>query len=194
MENEESHIVALLHGRKREAISLLYDRFAPTLYGIVLRIVHSKELAEDVVQEAFIKAWRHGHTYDPQKGTLFTWLLNIARNAAIDKTRTAAFKRNLRQQPIDNGMCNDTLHSVEQRPDHIGLDKMVNELEEKHRVIIDLIYFQGFTHTEVPDHLKIPLGTVKTRLRIALRELRKYFGEQKVKFWIITICYWFLNI
>jgi len=194
MENEESHIVALLHERNRDAIALLYDRFGPTLYGIVLRIVHSKELAEDVVQDAFVKAWRHGHTYDPQKGTLFTWLLNIARNAAIDKTRTAAFKRNLRQQPIDNGMCNDAGHSVEQRPDHIGLDNIVNELEEKHRVIIDLIYFQGFTHTEVTDHLKIPLGTVKTRLRIALRELRKYFGEQKVNFWIITVCYWFLNI
>lgn len=194
MKNEESHIVNLLQQQNREAISILYDRYAPTLYGIVLRIVHSKELAEDVVQEAFIKAWRNGSSYDPQKGTLFTWLLNIARNAAIDKTRSAAYRRARAIQPIDEQVNGTSVFAVEQRPEHIGLDKMVNELEEKHRVIIDLIYFQGFTHTEVTDHLKIPLGTVKTRLRIALRELRKYFGEQKVGFWIITICFWFLTV
>jgi len=194
MKQEELHIVALLQQQNREAIALLYDRYAPTLYGIVLQIVHSKELAEDVVQEAFIKAWRNSHQYDVKKGTLFTWLLNIARNAAIDKTRSANYRRSLQMQAIDSDICDDPTLSVEQTPEHIGLSKMVNDLEEKHRVIIDLIYFKGFTHAEVTEHLKIPLGTVKTRLRIALRELRKYFGEQKVNFWLITICHWFLNI
>lgn len=189
----ESHIVTLLQQQDPYAISMLYDRYAPTLYGIVLRIVHSKEVAEDVIQEAFVKAWKHGATYDVSKGTLFTWLLNIARNTAIDKTRSANFKRNGKIQTLDDTVNNTKALSEEPDVEHIGLNKMVNELEEKHRVIIDLVYFKGYTHAEVTDYLNIPLGTVKTRLRIALRELRKFFEEQRVILWLVIISQWLIG-
>lgn len=193
MSTPESHIIELLQKQEKEAISILYDQYAATLHGIVLRIVHSKEIAEDVVQEAFVKAWRNGATYDRKKGTLFTWLLNITRNTAIDKTRTAAFQHRCKSQSVDSTLYDMPKLTIDPKPEHIGLDKIVKDLEEKHRIIIDLIYFQGYTHAEVTEYLDIPLGTVKTRLRIALRELRKYFGEQKVFFWIIMIGNWFFN-
>lgn len=186
----ESHIVTLIQQQDPYAISMLYDRYAPTLYGIVLRIVHSRELAEDVIQEAFVKAWKHGAGYDVSKGTLFTWLLNIARNTAIDKTRSADFRHNGKIQPLDSTVYNAKALSEEPDIEHIGLKKMVDGLEEKHRVIIDLVYFKGYTHAEVTDSLQIPLGTVKTRLRIALRELRKFFEEQRVILWLAMMSHW----
>lgn len=176
MKISEEHIIALLQKQDTHAISLLYDRYAATIYGIVLRIVKAESVAEDVVQEAFIKAWRHSMNYEQSKGTLFTWLLNIARNTAIDKTRSVDFRSNGKIQSLDSNVFKDTW-SVEFNTDGIGLDKLIRKLEEKYRIIVELIFYKGFTQNEVTKHLDIPLGTVKSRLRIALRELRKYFEE-----------------
>ena len=191
MKHSEPYITALLRHQDTKAIALLYDQYAPTLYGIVLRIVQTPETAEDVIQEAFVKAWQNSRHYNQEKGTLFTWLLNIARNTAIDKTRLAGVRQRNQTQPIDEALCNTAGLSSSFTIEHIGLENMVNELDEKHRIIIDMIYFQGYTHTEVTEQLNIPLGTVKTRLRIALRELRKFFVEQKVVGWLWGILYWF---
>ncbi|MDX1939421.1 MAG: sigma-70 family RNA polymerase sigma factor, partial [Saprospiraceae bacterium] len=182
-----------LQQKDRQAIALLYDRYAPTLYGIVLRIVKSRESAEDIIQETFVKAWQNGSNFDTSKGTLFTWLLNIARNTAIDKKRSVYFRQQEKTQAIDGELYNAPSLSEQPNPDLIGLDAMVNGLEEKHRILIELIYFQGFTHTEVTEQLHIPLGTIKTRLRIALRELRKLFEEQNVTLGLMLICNWLMN-
>ncbi len=177
MRATDEHIISLLDEQDKKAISFLYDRYAATLYGIVLRIVRLESLAEDTVQETFVKAWRNRKSYDVSKGTLFTWLLNIARNAAIDKTRSAEFRHNSKIRTLDAAVYNGEGLSVEFNPDYIGLDKIVKKLEEKYRIIVELIFFKGFTQNEVMEHLDIPLGTVKSRLRIALRELKKYFVE-----------------
>lgn len=177
MKISEEHIITLLQKQDTHAISLLYDRYAATLYGIVLRIVKTETLAQDVVQEAFVKAWRHRMNYEPTKGTLFTWLLNIARNTAIDKTRSLDFRAKGKIQSLDSNVFNKDTWSIEFNPDGIGLDALIRKLEEKYRIIVELIFYKGFTQNEVTEHLDIPLGTVKSRLRIALRELRKYFDE-----------------
>lgn len=177
MREMETEIVCLLQKQDKQAISLMYDRYAATLFGIVVRIVHSESLAEDVIQEVFVKAWRYGGNYEPSKGTIFTWLLNIARNTAIDKTRSVEFKQSGKIQTLDQLVYVHNRLTIEFNPDLIGLDKIVKQLEEKYRIIVELIFFRGFTHHEVTEHLDIPLGTVKSRLRIALRELRKYFVE-----------------
>jgi len=173
----EENIMELLQEQDRHAIALLYDRYAATLFGIVLRIVRSETLAEDVVQETFVKAWRNRASYDESKGTLFTWLLNIARNTAIDKTRSVEFRQRSKIQTLDPSVYSSNGLSFEFNPDCIGLEKIVKKLEEKYRIIVELIFFCGFTQNEVTEHLDIPLGTVKSRLCIALRELRKYFAE-----------------
>ncbi|MFN7118586.1 MAG: RNA polymerase sigma factor [Saprospiraceae bacterium] len=177
MRVKEEYIIGLLEEQDKEAISILYDRYAATLYGIVLRIVRLESLAEDTVQETFVKAWRHRTSYNESKGTLFTWLLNIARNTAIDKTRSAEFRQRGKIQTLDSSVYSGEGLSIEFNPDCIGLDKFVKKLEEKYRIIVELIFYRGFTQNEVTEHLDIPLGTVKSRLRIALRELRKYFVE-----------------
>ena len=171
----EQYLIRLLKAQDREAISLLYDRYCAALFGVVLRIVGSEALAEDVIQETFIKVWRNGRNYDRRKGKLFTWLLNIARNTAIDTIRTSHYRRRDTTQPIDQSLQNDYQLATSMNIFQIGLHKEVNNLDEKYRVIIDLVYFNGYTQREVEEELGIPLGTVKTRLKIALRELRKIY-------------------
>ena len=178
MKLSEEHIARLLQQQDRTAVEALYDRYAPTLYGIILKIVPDEAIAQDVLQETLIKAWKHGHQYCEEKGTLFTWLLNIARNQAIDKTRSAAYRRRNSVSELAPELSNTRQLSEEYRPEHIGIKQQVEALEEKYRQIIALIYFQGFTQSKVKDHLQIPLGTVKSRLRIGLKKLRKVFGNQ----------------
>jgi RNA polymerase sigma-70 factor (ECF subfamily) len=179
------HLVNRLQSKDKSVISVLYDMYSDTLYGIIFRIVEQEELAEDVLQESFIKIWKNGGKYDATKGTLFTWMLNICRNTAIDKTRTAHFRKKQMVHTIDDKVKNQNSLSVQQNTDLIGLDEAVDKLDEKYKTIIDLIYFKGFTQKEVTEQLDIPLGTVKSRVRIALRELRKRFTSDKTPLLIV---------
>lgn len=176
----EPQLIKLLKNRDKRGLSVLYDRYSAALYGVALRIVRSEPVAEDVLQEAFIKIWKSSQSYDSKKGTLFTWMLNITRNTAIDKTRSAHYRSNGKIQPLEdfvNG--SERVPVTEQSIEHIGLREKVDKLEVKYRTIVDMIYFEGYTQAEVAEKMDLPLGTVKTRVRIALRELRKVFVETK---------------
>jgi RNA polymerase sigma factor (sigma-70 family) len=173
----EKEVIEALQRQDSKVMSKLYDDFAPSLYGIVLRIVGSQDIAQDVVQEVFIKAWRNGPKYDARKGSLFTWFLNIARNAAIDKTRSAAYRKEARAKPIDTRLQDNHKHSSTTDIDSIGLRAWVSKLEEKYQEVIELAYFQGHTQQEIAEELSLPIGTVKSRVRIGLRELRRIFKE-----------------
>ncbi len=174
---EQNKIVQMLQSGNSEVINLLYDDYSDALYGVVLRIVNSEEIAKDVIQDVFVKIWKNGSKYDPAKATLFTWMLNIARNTAIDVTRSSYFKKTLKNRELNSNVYNSGNFSWQNNVDQIGLQKLVNGLDEKYRVVVDLIYFKGYTQKEVQEHLDIPIGTVKSRVRIGLRELRKLFAN-----------------
>lgn len=179
-EQDQRNIAERLMAGEKSAISELYDHYGPVLYGIILKIVRSEAIAEDVLQESFIKIWQNGSAYDPARGTLFTWMLNIARNTAIDKTRSSAFRRTTRSQLLDPRVHEKWDQDTQRSTDNIGLKKIVDNLESKYQLVIELIYFQGYTQREVQEYLGIPLGTVKSRTRIALRKLRQIFEEQRI--------------
>lgn len=172
---QDSPLIARLQRQDRAAIGELYDAYGSALFGVVLRIVHSRELAEQVLQDSFVKAWRNGASYDASKGRLFTWLVNIARNTAIDATRSAHFRHYQKTDPLDNLVHRPGGESI--TPEHIGLREVVSRLDDKYKSLIDLVYFNGYTQEEVAEETGIPLGTVKTRLRYAIGELRRLFGE-----------------
>lgn len=167
---EEGELVNLLKQKDDNAFSYLYDNYSGALYGVVKQIVSDVEIGNDVLQEVFVNIWSKMDSYDSSKGRLFTWMLNIARNAAIDKTRSKNYQQGLRQQPIDD---NELTHPVV-RPgyDDYGLKKVLFKLKGEQRMLVDLSYYQGFTHEQIAKALNIPLGTVKTRLRSALSQLR----------------------
>lgn len=173
--SQEDKVVEQLKTQQQEAISYLYDRYGDALFGVILQIVRSKELAEQVLQDSFIKVWKNGSSYDRTKGRLFTWLLNIARNTAIDATRTAHFKHY--QQTEDLTTLYAAPSDTNIHPDQVGLRELVGGMDEKYRLLIELIYFKGYTQQEIQEELGIPLGTIKTRLRYALSELRKTFSS-----------------
>lgn len=167
---EEQELVASLRSKENQAFGYLYDHYSGALYGVINQIVNDLELSNDVLQEAFVNIWRKIDSYDEAKGRLFTWMLNIARNAAIDKTRSKAFQQSQRQQPLADGEYVQA--SVNPGVDDYGLKKVLLKLKDEQRLLIDLSYFQGFTHEQISKALDIPLGTVKTRIRSALTQLR----------------------
>lgn len=172
----EDKIVSLLQEQQAQAITLLYDNYGAALFGIVLKVVRSRELAEQVLQDTFLKAWQHGTKYDAQKGRLFTWLLNIARNTAIDATRTNYYK--FYQQSDSDEVLKTVQGDNAINPDTLGVRQVVDNLDEKYRVLIEKIYFEGYTQQEIEQEMGIPIGTIKTRLRYAINELRTVFTEK----------------
>lgn len=169
----EQELVSLLLQQNGQAFSYLYDNYSPALFGIINQIIPDKNISADVLQDVFINVWKKISSYDETKGRLFTWMLNIARNAAIDKIRSRPYQNSLKNQPLTETVNTLTANSVvNPQVNDIGLKKLVNRLKQEYRELIELSYFQGFTHEEISKLLNLPLGTVKTRIRTALTQLR----------------------
>jgi len=168
----ESDLVKLLQERSEKAFGYLYDNYSGALYGVIHSIITDAETASDILQDVFLNIWKKIDSYDPSKGRLFTWMLNIARNAAIDKLRSKGFKEGLKNQPISENVDIGVGSAINPAISDVGLRKVVSRLKEEQRVLIDLSYFQGFTHEEIARAMNMPLGTVKTRIRSALIQLR----------------------
>lgn len=175
---DEKDLVARLRTGEQEAFGMLYDRYSAAIYGVVFRIIQSDAAAEDILQESFIKIWRSFTQYDESKGRLFTWMLNIARNLAIDNYRS------INRNPTQNQTATldvdsvDIEHNCSFNPNVIGLRELVNTLKPDQIEIIEQLYYRGLTHTEAAEEINIPLGTVKTRLHSALKALRIFFVEK----------------
>jgi RNA polymerase sigma factor (sigma-70 family) len=169
----EQELVALLNQRTDSSFSYLYDNYSAALFGVINGIVPDQDIARDVLQEVFVNIWRKIDSYDPIKGRLFTWMLNIARNASIDKIRSRGYQDSMKNRAIpESGEMDGNGGITQPQFDDVGLRKVLTKLKEEHRVLIDLSYFQGYTHEEISKVLSIPLGTVKTRIRTALIQLR----------------------
>lgn len=167
---QESELVMLLKQRHEHAFSYLYDHYSASLYSVIAGIVPDRELSNDILQEVFVKIFRQIESYDTEKGRLFTWMLNIARNASIDALRSKNYQQGQHNMELTENISGG---STQTNTDKIGLRKIVNKLKEEYRVLVELSYFEGFTQDEISKMLNIPLGTVKTRLRTALIQLKQ---------------------
>ena len=171
--SEEELVKDLLSGDSKR-FEVIYDHFSPSLLGIVKKIVKYDELAEDVLQDGFLKIWNNSKFYDPKKSRLFTWMLNIMRNTAIDYLRSKHGKVEKKTLPVDSFVSHEMFEFPhDSNHEHIGLKKMVSELKTDQHEIINLAFFEGYTQDEIAKKLQIPLGTVKTKCRTALLTLRK---------------------
>src|SRR6201992_1642045 len=151
--------------------------YSSSLYGVISRIIIDTPTAEDVLQETFVKIWHSFASYSTDKGRLFTWMVNIARNLSIDKLRSKDFKNNNKNQELENNVTFiDEQRNTVYKPELMGIKDLVQTLKPEQKSILDLVYFKGYTHVEAADELGIPLGTIKTRLRMDIIELRKYFN------------------
>ncbi|MDR6785399.1 RNA polymerase sigma factor [Pedobacter africanus] len=173
----EEELISKLKSQDTIAMQALYDMYSAALFGVISRLVPQAELAEDVLQETFIKIWNSAGSYDSSKGRLFTWMMNIARNLAIDKLRSKDFRNSNKNLELDNNVdAIDGQNEVTFNADALGIKEMVTTLKPELNAVLNMVYFKGYTHLEAAKELNLPLGTVKTRIRMAIMELRKQFN------------------
>jgi RNA polymerase sigma-70 factor (ECF subfamily) len=157
------------------AFLLLYDRFAARVYGLALRMIGNAMGAEDVAQEAFLKVWSRAGSYRAERGSLIAWILTITRRTALDRLRSEA-RRSSPADPLDPEsilleLPDPRTNSTEARWRSLHL--MLTDLPAEQRQVIDLAFYSGLSHSQIADHLGLPLGTVKTRLRLGMERLRQ---------------------
>ena len=173
----EEELILALSKQQKIAVEALYDMYSASLYGVISRIVIDTPTSEDVLQETFVKIWNSFSSYSSEKGRLFTWMVNIARNLAIDKIRSKDFKNQAKNHELENNVTFiDEHRNTVYKPELLGIRDLVSTLKPEQKSILDLVYFKGYTHVEAADELGVPLGTIKTRLRMAILQLRKYFN------------------
>ena len=173
----EAELLLGLQAHDEQAFSFLYDRYSKALFSIIWQVVPQQELAEDILQEVFVKIWQNISSYDETKGRLYTWMLNIARNQAIDRTRSKDFNNRSKTTELSENVYNNS-QAAETKVDDVGLQKTLSNLPAESRKLLDLAYYQGYTQEEIAKMLNIPLGTVKTRLRATIIQLRKILSTQ----------------
>lgn len=178
LRDDQQQLIDGLMDNSPAAFRQLYKMYAANLLGVIMKIVKQQETAEDLLQETFVKISGNIHRYDPSKARLFTWLLNVSRNTAIDHLRKVSSRQDSRTDELETGLIGYEHHFIQsQATDTIGLKKIAGSLPAKQKLMIDMIYFQGYTHLEVSQELDMPLGSVKSALRAAVLNLRKVFGE-----------------
>ncbi|MFT5846014.1 MAG: RNA polymerase sigma-70 factor (ECF subfamily) [Psychroserpens sp.] len=174
----EHKIVELLAKGDKRALNLLYENYSDSLYGVILKVTINEELAQDALQETFIKVWKNAKKYDSKKAKLFTWLFRIAKNTAIDKLRSFN-NRFEKEVQIDKSNVY-ILPTANLNQDVLDLKEHVARLEEKYQIVLRALFFEGMTQQEASNELEIPLGTIKSRLKIGLRELRKVYNPENI--------------
>jgi RNA polymerase sigma factor (sigma-70 family) len=169
----EAELVQRLRAKDRSGLEYLYDHYSAALNGVILRIVKKEEVAEEVLQDVFLKIWDRFGSYDETKGRLFTWLVNVARNQAIDKMRSKEIVKEQKTGALEKVVNRiDNQDYIELSVEAIGLKEVLKELPEEQRFVVDYLYLRGYTQSELAEEFNIPLGTVKTRLRLAMQQLR----------------------
>lgn len=176
----DTQLMQRIASQDEQALSLLYERFSGPVYSLARRMVQNTAMAEEVTQDIFLKVWRQAEQWDPAKGKLISWMLTITRYTAIDRLRKEQRRPDLSAAPLD--LVSGTL-SVNARVDDSlwqdgqALRRLLGELPDDQREAIELAFFQGLTHTMIAEALSLPLGTVKTRVRLGLQKLRALWQE-----------------
>ncbi len=176
-ETEIRNLVIRLQAKNTDALSDLYDRYSAALYGVIYRMVRNSDIAEDLLQDVFIKIWTHINAYNPDKGRLFTWMLNITRNSCKDYFHSKHYQHQI--SALHNSLAQiDSLHNPSQityQDENGDLYELTQTLELKYKQVIELVYICGYSQEEVSKMLHIPIGTVKTRSCNALKRLRQLY-------------------
>lgn len=172
----EEELVVSLQSDNHYNFKKIYDRFAGVLYGTIMNWIKDPQIAENLLQDVFVKAWANREVYNAEKGRLFTWLYNISRNVCIDYFRSRQYKqRKASQLRDDMSTLIPGIKKINQSCDMIGVRELLNELRIEEKQVIELMYFKGLTQNEISKLMDMPLGTVKTRMNMAIKNLRRFF-------------------
>lgn len=175
----DSELVARLTAGDTAAFEELYDRHSRAAYGLAFRILGEPGAAEDAVQDAFLTLWRQAATYGEDRGAVRSWLLSIVHHRAIDLVRRRSHRED-RQQDIEVAILPpavaDTMEQAQRSIEGQQVQDALEQLPPDQQRSVVLAYFGGYTHDEIAHQLGVPLGTVKSRLRIGLQKMRGYLS------------------
>lgn len=175
----QEELLQQIYKKDGKAFSMLYDMYSKSLYGVIFTLLKNREESEDVLQEVFVKIWKNVDSYNESKGRFFTWILNISRNAAIDRLRSKSHNNSQKNLSSDSFVhILDQNASANNKIDAIGIKEFVKRMKPKCVKLIDLLFFKGYTQQEASEELEIPLGTVKTQNRNCINELRNILQVQ----------------
>ena len=182
--DDEIELMRRIKGREEEALAELYDLYNRLLYGLIISIVKKREEAEDVLQEVFITIWEKASTFNEDKGNVYSWIITLTRNKAIDRIRSKGYKTQQKaSQDVDapefslEGDNFDPLETTIFSDRTELVRKALTEIPDKQSEVLKIAYYSGMTQQEISDKLKIPLGTVKTRMRQGMLKLKDILGE-----------------
>ncbi|WP_059105891.1 RNA polymerase sigma factor [Shouchella shacheensis] len=179
MPPKDEELYQRILNQNRQALEQLYERYEKILFSFIFRFTKDKGLAEEVMQDVFIKLWKGQTSYDPSRGKFSSWLLTIARNKAIDAIRKAKRTETapLYEQDTDRVDTETVEGTIEQKEEQDTVRTAVRELPAEQQYVVKLFYFEGQSQTKIAQQSDLPLGTVKGRLRLALKRLRKQLGS-----------------
>ena len=180
----DEELLARLSAEDSGAFEALYQRYSDLVYSIALRVVADPPMAQDIAQEVFLRIWRHPASFDQSRGRFVSWLMSVARNRAVDEVRSRG-RRRLREvmpapgadDPIDLQAL-DPATAAQISAERAAVRQALETLPEEQRLAIELAYFGGMTQQEISIALDIPLGTIKTRIRLGMKKLRLCLAEQ----------------
>ena len=179
---EDIELLELVKEENREALEALYVRYGNAIYSLSMHMLRNPQAAEEVTQDTFFNVWRRASSYKQGRGSFKSWLFSIGHHRAIDEIRRNKRDRNVVQYDtdIERRAADDTTDPVKYTASRFELGKIKNalmELRPEQRSVVELAYFGGLTHSEISKKLDQPLGTVKTRMRLALKKLREVMGS-----------------
>jgi len=175
----EDKLIEGLKNMDGSAMSALYRMYSDSLYRVISTIVVIEEVAQDLLQETFIKIWKSFKQYDPGKGRLYTWMARLARNLSIDYLRSVNYRNYTVSENLSESTQQiDQKFQVSYNPELIGVKDMTNILNDDQRNALDLIYFKGYTHVQAAEELNITVGILRSRLQSSITELRRTFNRE----------------
>lgn len=185
-EISDGTLISAIAGRAVWAMEILYQRYNRLLYALVHRIVGNQQVAEDLMQEAFFAVWQHAHSYVPQNGEVKSWLISIFHHKAIDYLRSVQRRAAIQQVELeqadlqDQVVMGDAWDEVWQSAQRDLIREALAHLPREQQMVIELAYFQGWTHSEIAEGTHLPLGTVKARMRLGLLHLKRLLEQKDV--------------
>lgn len=172
MQNDDV-LIQQLKNREESALSLLYDKYSGAIYSVILKMIRDEGKAQNILQDTFMTVWDKAENYDANKGRFYTWVYRIAKNKTLNVLR----KSDPFIQTEDFSVHNNKEDAVSIDPEYLELNGAVTQLEAHHKEAIELVYFKGLTHREAHIEMDVPLGTFKSYIRQAIKQLRASYAK-----------------
>jgi RNA polymerase sigma-70 factor (ECF subfamily) len=177
----DEDLISLVEAADAEAFATLYDRHSRAAFSLAYRMMGDRQASEDLAQDAFLKVWRGASSYRAERGSVRTWILSIVHNRGIDQLRSHASRRRTQDKIEASAPCSQPSEAFAETWRNSRRDQVreaLNTLPPEQLKILELAYFSGYTHVEISELLRLPLGTVKGRMRLGLKKIKDYFESR----------------